>query len=128
MNVVDSSGWLEYFARGKNAHFFAATIQETDSLVVPTICMYEVFKRMLSQRGEDAALQAVGIMSLGTITGLTQEIAINAAHISSELKLAMADSIILATARAHEATLWTQDADYAEIEGVKYIEKTGEKE
>jgi len=126
MNVVDSSGWLEYFARGKNTQSFAATIQETDSLVVPTICLYEVFKRILSQRGEEEALLAVGIMSLGAIAELTQEIAINAAHISSELKLAMADSILLATARAHEATLWTQDADFAEIEGVKYIEKTGE--
>jgi predicted nucleic acid-binding protein len=125
MNVVDSSGWLEYFAKGKNAHFFAAAIQETDSLVVPTICLYEVFKRMLSQRGEEEALQAVGIMSLGATAELTQEIAINAARISSELKLAMADSIILATARAHDATLWTQDADYAEIEGVKYVEKMG---
>jgi predicted nucleic acid-binding protein len=125
MNVVDSSGWLEYFANGRNVHFFAATIQKTDSLIVPTICLYEVFKRMLSQRGEEAALQAVGIMSLGAIAELTQEIAINAAHISSKLKLAMADSIILATARAHEATLWTQDEDYAEIEGVKYVEKSG---
>jgi len=125
MNVVDSSGWLEYFARGKNIQFFAATIQETDSLLVPTICLYEVFKRMLSQRGEEEALLAVGIMSLGAIAELTQEIAINAAHISSELKLAMADSIILATARAHDATLWTQDADFAEIEGVMYIEKAG---
>ena len=123
MNVVDSFGWLEYFARGKNARFFAAAIQETDALVVPTICLYEVFKRMLSQRGEEDALQAIGIMSLGAITGLTQEIAISAAHISSELKLAMADSIILATARTHEATLWTQDEDFSGIEGVKYTEK-----
>ena len=125
MNVVDSSGWLEYFASGKNIPFFATAIQETDSLFVPTIYLYEIFKGMLSQRGEEKALQAVGIKSLGTITELTQEIAIYAARISSELKLAMADSVILAIARAHEATLWTQDADFAGIEGVQYIEKAG---
>jgi predicted nucleic acid-binding protein len=85
--------------------------------------MYEVFKRMLAQYDEDAALQAVGIMSVGKIAELTQEIAINAAQISSQRKIAMADSIILATAHTHAATLWTQDADFANIEGVKYTEK-----
>lgn len=85
--------------------------------------MYEVFKRILAQRGEGAALQAVGIMSLGTSADLTQEIAINAAQISSTRKLAMADSIILATARSNKAMLWTQDVDFEGIEGVKYISK-----
>ena len=85
--------------------------------------MYEVFKRILSQRGEEAALQVVGIMSLGVSADLTQEIAINAAQISSSYKLAMADSVILATARANKATLWTQDVDFEGIEGVKYISK-----
>lgn len=123
MNVVDSSGWLEYFSIGTNADFFAPKILETDSLVVPTICMYEVFKLMLVHQDEDAALRAVGIMSLGTVVDLNREISINAAQISVELKIAMADSIILATARAYEATLWTQDADFEGIEGVKYISK-----
>ncbi|MCP4416850.1 MAG: type II toxin-antitoxin system VapC family toxin [Chloroflexi bacterium] len=123
MNIVDSSGWLAYFAGDRNANQFAPVIQSTDTLLVPTICMYEVFKRMLTQRGEEDALQAVGIMSLGTSTDLTQEIAINAAQISSSRKLAMADSIILATARANKATLWTQDADFEGIEGVRYISK-----
>jgi len=123
VNIVDSSGWLEYFSKGTNASFFAPAIQGTESLVVPTICMYEVFKRTLAQLGEDAALKAVGIMSLGSIADLTQEIAVNAAQLSSELKIAMADSIILATARAYDATLWTQDADFEDIEGIKYIEK-----
>ena len=85
--------------------------------------MYEVFKRILTQRGEEAALQAVGIMSLGTSADLTQELAINAAQISTAHKLPMADSIILATARANKATLWTQDADFADIAGVMYIAK-----
>ena len=123
MNLVDSCGWLEYFAGSKKAHFYTIAIEDTKHLIVPTICLYEVFKLILAQRGEEAALQAVGIMSLGAIAELTQEIAIDAAHISLELKIAMTDSIILATARAHNATLWTQDADFIGIDKVKHIEK-----
>jgi predicted nucleic acid-binding protein len=123
VNVVDSSGWLEYFAGGANASFFAPSIKATDALVVPTICMYEVFKRLLTQRGEEDALQAIGIMSLGILADLTREIAVNAAYISSDLQIAMADSIILATARAHNAILWTQDADFEGMDGVQYIGK-----
>jgi predicted nucleic acid-binding protein len=123
MNLVDSSGWLEYFSGGTNSVAFAPIIQATDELVVPTVCMYEVFKRMLALRGEEAALQAMGIMSLGTIADLTRDIAVNAAFISSESKMAMADSIILATARAHYASLWTQDEDFEGISEVKYIKK-----
>lgn len=123
MNLVDSSGWLAYFAGDTSAEQFAPVVQAIDQLVVPTICLYEVFKRILIQRGEEAALQAAGVMSLGNIADLTQEIAINAAQLSTEHKLAMADSIILATARAHKAVLWTQDADFAGVEGVRYIAK-----
>jgi toxin FitB len=123
MNVVDSSGWLEYFSGNKNANAFAPAITATDTLLVPTICLYEVFKRLLSQRGEEAALQAIGIMSLGTLTDLTREIAVDAAHISIEFNIAMADSIILATTRAYQAVLWTQDADFEGMEGVNYIGK-----
>jgi predicted nucleic acid-binding protein len=123
MNVVDSSGWLEYFARGSNASFFAPVVKATDILVVPTVCMYEVFKRLLAQRGEEGALQAIGIMSLGIIADLTREITVSAAYISSKFKIAMADSFILATARANNAILWTQDADFEGIDGVHYIDK-----
>jgi predicted nucleic acid-binding protein len=126
MNVVDSSGWLEYFSGGTNASFFAPVIQATELLVVPTICLYEVSKRLLTQRGEEEALQAVGMMSLGILADLDREIAVNAAHISSELQIAMADSIILATTRAYQATLWTQDSDFEGMEGVRYIEKVRE--
>ena len=123
MNLVDSSGWLSYFANDSNAHHFAPAIQATDQLVVPTICIYEVFKRVLALRGEEAALQVTAVMSLGTLAELTQEVAINAAQISLAHKLAMADSVILATARINHATLWTQDADFAGIEGVRYVPK-----
>jgi toxin FitB len=116
MNVVDSSGWLEYFADGPNADFFAPAIENAAELVVPSLSMYEVFKRVLQQRGEDDALQAVGVMAQGLVVDLNVEMAINAAKISVELRLPMADSIILATARAYSATLWTQDADFQNIE------------
>jgi predicted nucleic acid-binding protein len=123
MNIVDSSGWLEYFADGENASFFAPAIEDIGRLIVPVICMYEVFKRLMVQRGENTALVHIGDMHQGQVAELTSPIALQAAKISTELKMAMADSIILATARAYEATLWTQDADFAGITGVKYIKK-----
>ena len=123
MNVVDSSGWLEYFTDGPNAGFFALPIQQASQLVTPTICLYEVFKRVLTQFSEERALDAVGSMTGGEIVDLDRQIAIDAALLSADLKLAMADSIILATARAHAATLWTQDEHFKDMEGVCYIEK-----
>jgi len=123
MNVVDSSGWVEYFRNGKNAQFFILSIQDVENLLVPTICIYEVFKRLLMDMGEENALQAVGIMAYGREVGPDRKIAIDAAQISFELKLAMADSIILATARTNAATLWTQDAHFKDIKGVNYVEK-----
>ena len=117
MNVVDSSGWLEYFADESNADFFAPAIENTKELVVPAISLYEVFKRVLVQRGEDAALQAVAQMQQGRLVELDSTLALRAAKVSVEHKLAMADSIILATAHQHEAVLWTQDEDF---EGVRY--------
>ena len=107
MNVVDSSGWLEYFADGPKADFFTAAIENTQELVVPSISVYEVFKRVLQQRDEEAALQIVALMAQGQVVDLDQTLALSAAKISHELKLPMADSIILATARAHKAILWT---------------------
>ncbi len=123
MNVVDSSGWTEYFTERQNADFFAPPMQNTAQLLVPTICIYEVFKRLLVERDEDSALLAVGFMTHGQEVELTRRIAIEAALISRETKLAMADSIILATARLNNATLWTQDEHFKDLDGVKYIEK-----
>lgn len=120
MNVVDSSGWLEYFADGANASFFAGPIEDIEALVVPTISLFEVFKRVLQQRGESAALQATAAMQQGTVVDLEAEIALSAAALSVDLKLPLADSIILATARKYNAELWTQDADFKGIEDVRY--------
>jgi len=121
MNVVDSSGWLEYFADGKNASFFAPAIQRPADLLVPTVSLYEVFKRVLQQRNETEALQAVSAMQQGGVVDLDASIALAAAKLSTETRLPMADSVMLATARAFLATLWTQDADFEDIEGVKYV-------
>lgn len=123
MNVVDSSGWLEYLADGANAGFFASAVEATHDLIVPSISVYEVFKRVLQQRGENAALQAAALMQQGRVVDLTGSLALTAAHLSVERSLPMADSIMLATAQAFDATLWTQDSDFASIEGVKYVAK-----
>jgi toxin FitB len=123
MNVVDSSGWLEYFADDSNADFFAPAIENVADLVVPSNSLYEVFKRIHQQRGEDAALRAITVMLQGRIADLDTALALNAAKISINLKLPMADSIMLATARAYEAPLWTQDAHFKDIADVRYIEK-----
>ncbi len=120
MNVVDSSAWLEYLADGANASFFAEPIEDIEALVVPTISLFEVFKRVLQQRGESAALQAMAAMQQGTVAELGAALAVRAAALSVEMKLPLADSIILATARKYSAELWTQDADFEGIEGVRY--------
>jgi len=123
MNVVDSCGWLEYFSNGPNAEIFAEPIQEVANLVVPTLSMYEVFKVALREKGEDAALQAVAIMKQAKEVDLNSSLAIQAAKISFDLKMPMADAIILTTARAYQATVWTQDDDFAGLSGVKYFVK-----
>jgi len=123
MNIVDSSGWLEYFTDGPNAEFFAPAIEKPDELLVPSLSLYEVFKRVLQQRDEGEALRAVTFMQQGSLVDLDSRIALSAAKISVDLGLPMADSIMLATASQHEATLWTQDADFEDIEGVRYCKK-----
>ncbi len=123
MNVVDSSGWLEYFADAPNAEKFTPGIQSTRALLVPTLSIYEVFKRVLQQRSETEALRAVALMLQGRVVDLNTTIALIAAKLSAELKLPMADSIMLATAREYHATFWTQDADFEGMEGVKYFSK-----
>jgi len=123
MNVVDSSGWLEYFADRSNADFFAPAIESVSELLVPSISIYEVFKKVLQERGESEGFQAVATMQQGRVVDLDATLALRAAKISAELKLPMADSVMLATAQVHEARLWTQDADFEGIEGVEYVEK-----
>ncbi len=124
MNLVDSCGWLEYFADSLYADFYAPAIEDTGALIVPTISILEVFKRVLQQRGEDAALQIVAVMYQGLVVDLSASIALKAAKVGSEMKLPLADSVILASAQAYGALVWTQDAHFKDIEGVKYVERT----
>ena len=117
------SGWLANVADDAHADYFAEAIEALEELIVPTLSIYEVFKRVLQQRGEGDALQAVALMQQGTIVELDASTALLAARISSEQKLAMADSVMLATARTHHALLWTQDADFEGMNGVRFRRK-----
>jgi predicted nucleic acid-binding protein len=121
MNVVDSSAWLSYFADDKYAAEFAMPIENTEQLLVPSITITEVFKCIARQRDEGAALQAIAHMQLGRVVSLNETLALDAAVCGLEFKLPLADSIIYATARKFEALIWTRDADFKSLSGVRYF-------
>jgi predicted nucleic acid-binding protein len=123
MNIVDSSGWLAYFADEPNAKHFLIPLNDTASLVVPTVTIYEVFKVVLRESSENEALQAAVAMRRGTVVDLTALLAIAASKLSLEHNLPMAGSIILATAKEFDATIWTQDSDFKKMDDVKYFPK-----
>ena len=123
MNVVGSPVWLEYFAYGSNADFFAPAIESIDELIVPSVTLYEVFKRVLEQRGHDDALQAIAAMQQGRVIELDASLALYAGQLGHELNLRLADAVILATARRHDAMLWTQDSDFRDLPQIKYRAK-----
>ncbi len=123
MNVVDSSAWLEYFADGPNAAVFAKPIEATRLLLVPTLSLFEVFKRVTTQRSEDDALRAIAVMEQGKVVDLDRATALEAARLSIEHGIAMADSVMLATAYRHRAMLWTQDSDFEGLQGARYFAK-----
>jgi len=123
MNIVDSSGWLAYFADEPNAKHFLTPLNDTVSLVVPTVTIYEVFKVVFRESSENDALQAAVAMRKGTVVDLTSSLAIAASKLSLEHNLPMAGSIILATAKEFDATIWTQDSDFMNIGDVKYLPK-----
>ena len=123
MNVVDSSGWLEYFAGGRHARSFEPALEDLESLVVPAVSIYEVFKVLLREAGEEAAIHGVAAMQRGRIIHLTAERALDAATLSLRHSLPMADSIILAAAREHGATVWTLDDDFSGLPDVRYFPK-----
>ena len=120
MNVVDSSGWIEYFTESPNANFFAGAIEKVEELLVPALTIYEVFKWISRERSEAQAVKAVAHMQQGEVVDLDAKLAAYAARLSLQVKLPMADSIIYATARIHEAILWTQDDDFEGLDLIFY--------
>ncbi len=122
-NVVDSSAWLEYFADAPNAGHFAPAIEAVAGLIVPSITLYEVYKRLDEQRGRAYAQRGVAQMMQGGVVDLDAHIALTAAQTSRAEHLPMADSIILATSRLHKAELWTQDDHFENTPGVRYFRK-----
>jgi toxin FitB len=122
LNLVDSCGWLEYVADSPQAEFYAAALEDTSNLLVPTICIQEVCKRIFQQNREGDALQVAAVMHQGLIVPLTSELALQAAKIGNKLKLPLADSIILATARAYQGIIWTQDAHFKNLHGVRFLD------
>ena len=123
MNLVDSSGWLEYLSDGKNADFFTEVIEDTENLIVSTINIYEVFKKILLEKDENAALQVAAMMQQAEVKDVTSQLSLLAARLSYEHKLPMAHSLILATARTNNARLWTQDSDFKNFPDIKFVEK-----
>jgi len=120
MNLVDSSGWLEYLADAPGADFFASAIESTEELIVPTICMLEVARKVYRDRGEDEALQALALMQQARVVDLVQDVIQMAARLGKEHRLPLADSVVLATGRLYDAVIWTQDSDFEGLENVRY--------
>jgi predicted nucleic acid-binding protein len=121
--VVDSSAWLAYFADEPSAGDFAAVIEDVRQLVVPAVCLLEVFKIVARQRGEGDALQAVAVMQQGAVVDLDGALALSAARVGLDHQLPVADSIVYATARAVDGVVWTQDEDFDGLADVHYIPK-----
>lgn len=121
MNIVDSSAWLEYFSNGASAKYFTNVIENGRDLIIPSIVIYEVYKKILSERSEEEAVNFIAHMKIGTIIPLDMHLSLFAARLSREHKLPMADSIILATAEIYDATIWTRDADFKKFKRAKYF-------
>jgi len=123
MNVVDSSAWLAWFADEPNAKQFKKVITDTENLIVPVLCIYEVFKVLLRETTETDALKAITQVQQGRVIDIDSETALDAAKLSFEKTLPMADAIIYTIAIKYNATLWTQDSDFEGMAGVKYFPK-----
>ena len=127
MNIVDSSGWLEYFSGGPNSDKFETPLKDTSSLIVPVITIYEVFKVVLREAGENEALQAIASMQKGSVIDLSTNVAMDASRISLKYNLPMADSIIFSTAQSYGCVIWTQDADFENLPNVNFFKKVQKK-
>lgn len=123
MNLVDSSGWLEYFTDSNNAEYFAPIIENTEDLIVSVINIYEIYKKILVEKDNNFAIQAIALMQQSKVIDITESIAVFASRLSVDFKLPMADSLIYATAKMNDAIVWTQDSDFENLENVKYFKK-----
>ena len=123
MNVVDSSGWIEYLTDSKRADMFAAPIEQRDQLLVPTIALFEVHKILSRSLNEDMVDRCLDVMRLGRVLDLTDRRAVAASKIARQHRLALADAAMYSMAREHSATFWTQDVDYDGLPGVRYFTK-----
>lgn len=126
MNLVDSCGWLEYFAGSAHAEFYAPAIEDTAKLIVPTVCIAEVFKKLLKEANEDSALLGIAHMRQGKVIPLTESIALAAATLGIEKQLPFVDSVIYATGVISKAVIYTQDSHFSGIEGVRFLHNAGD--
>lgn len=124
MNLVDASGWLEYFTDGPDAAFIAQTLQETDGLVVPVVTILEVFERICRQHGEGEALQAAAAMQQGVVVPLDTSLALEGGRLAVEHRVSPAAGAVLAAAARHDARVWTLDANLRHVPGVRYRAST----
>jgi toxin FitB len=122
MNLVDTSGWIEYFFDGPNASFFSAPIEAIGELVVPTVCLFEVFKKISHVADQSRALRAIAQMRQARVVDLTADIALRVSLVSVQHRLPMADSLIYATAKTVGATVWTQDEHFRGLPEVHFRE------
>src|SRR5437016_2184670 len=123
LNVVDSSAWLAYLADEPGADRFSGVIEEIDQLVVPVVCILEVFKVLARQRGVDDALQAAALMQQVRVIDLDANLALVAAKAALDHNLPLADSMVYATAMTVDAIVWTQDDDFEDLPDVRYFPK-----
>lgn len=121
MNVVDSSGWIEYFVGGPHADFFAEPIEDLGALLVPTICLAEVFRFFLRESSRSSAIEAIALMGRGGIRELDAPLAMLAGQLGVEHALPLADSVVYATARSTSSEVWTQDSDFEGLPGVRFL-------
>ena len=123
MNVVDSSGWVEFFQAGANGLVFKPVIELRDQLLVPTIALFEVHKVLSRSLPSDLVDRCLAVMRLGRVLDLTDQRAIAASKVSREHRLALADAAMYSMAQEHRASFWTQDIDYQDLPGVRYFSK-----
>ena len=123
MNVVDSSGWIEFFLAGPSGPLFKPVIEQRDKLLVPVIALYEVHKILSRKLPAEMVASCLDVMRLGRVLDLTDRRAIAAAEVAIKHRLAMADAVMYSLALEHQATFWTQDVDYQGLPGVNFFAK-----